>query len=324
MKTKEELLQLHQDTVANFNSMRQEGLIDDAQLKQLTNNADQELQQYLENFMEEGMPNQQYAAEVDGLVEAEVLKSRFGAAILELGYEAGLDSVDELVEGLAEEFGNNPEEIEAVLTGDALPDEDFVMAVIELFQLDESDIEDLAEAAAEAWDDYSFVMEEAEGQSDESNMAQYSAPTFAPAPAQNQSQSRIDQLENEIAQFQSREELKDMLDERVNKVADLVREGHIPPVVANALIGNFEMNGNDRIAAFSQVAADNNVSLEAELHATDKLIDVFTKLRLGDQGMFDRFVEDEVAEFEQNENKQYEDLANAALSAFNEQHGYRR
>lgn len=322
------LYKLHEDTVNNLHNMYQEGAITEAQFNEYKQNVDKELQDNLASFsgeQEQMEVSENYQAEVDELVESEVLKTQFGTAILELGAEVGYDSVNELSEDLAEALDNDVDQTNAVLTGDALPNEEFVMALIDLFELDDEDAEDIIASAQEAWQDYEFLMD-SQGEEDEmpeegnySNQLQYQA-NFN---GQEQSSQRVQELENKISEFESRDALKDLLNDRVQKVENLVRDFHMPPVVAEAIIGNFNTSSNDRIAAFSETAKNNNVTLEAEIHATDKVIDIFEKLQLGDTALFQQYADDEVAEFESSEDQQVDQLAQGSLSAFRKQNAER-
>jgi hypothetical protein len=314
MNEEQELRKLHEDTVNNLYSMFQEGAIDEAQFNDLKANADNELSQYLAHF---SAPQQQtanfssnYEEEVAMLVEGEQLKTQFGAAILELGAEAGYESVDDLAEDLAAMLGNDIDQINAVLVGDAVPNEDFIDAIIQVFELDDEDAEDLIMSAQEAWEDFEYALGGEEEEMTE-DYSQYQRPQaqFNSLSYVGNSDGKVQELEQKLAQFESRDALKDLLTERVQKVENLVRDFHMPPAVAESVIGNFEMSANDRIAAFSATAEANNVSLESEIHATDKVIDIFENLRLGDTGLFQQYVGQEEAEFSQYE--QAADLAEA-------------
>jgi nickel-dependent lactate racemase len=80
-----------------------------------------------------------------------------------------------------------------------------------------------------------------------------------------------------LANFKAEQVMKDALNEREAKAEALVREGKMPPVIYEKLFANFNSD-NEKIAAFSQVANANGVSLEAELHSIDKVLDVFDEM----------------------------------------------
>jgi hypothetical protein len=219
--------------------------------------------------------------------------NRFGAALLEIGELGGYTDLQDYISDLSEMTGNAPGDILDLINGDALPSEDFSDYVSDMFGLDDDLADDLYDATLEAYEDEGYEIEE-EGYYEDDDLEGYYEDNLEedyddawedgymeeidPLEEEVQySQARIDQLENTIAEFQTSQNLKNALDERMIYAAGLVQEGKMPPVVAETLFGEFNTE-DDRVAAFSAVAQSNGVSLEAELHSIDKVLEIFDSL----------------------------------------------
>jgi hypothetical protein len=69
----------------------------------------------------------------------------------------------------------------------------------------------------------------------------------------------------------------------------------------NILFSSFDTE-DDRIAAFSQVAEANGNTLTEELTAIEKTLEIFSRMGLGELGLFSQLIEDEsVGEFSQED-----------------------
>ena len=273
--------------------------------------------------MENGENSSQMEEDLAQIAEAQVLNNRFGAALLELGVMSDYDSVDSLILDLAENTANTEEDVANVLTGDNIPDEDFVIAMIEHFGLDQEDAEDLYEAAGESWEQ--VEMEESENQFNQQNNQQNKAyfnenmnnqnsQTIDVEKNQNNSniQQELQELREQTAKFEAEKNLKEGLNQRINQAEALVQNGDMPPVVREWMLGNFQQSNDEQLAYFSQTAEANGVSLEAELHAIDKVLSTFNQLELSRNALFDAIASeqvDEEAQFEKQKEKQAEEIA---------------
>jgi hypothetical protein len=108
-------------------------------------------------------------------------------------------------------------------------------------------------------------------------------------------------LESQIAEFQVQNALKDTLHKLDLRGQELVNNGDMPPMAYNILFSSFDTE-DDRIAAFSQVAEANGNTLTEELTAIEKTLEIFSRMGLGELGLFSQLIEDEsVGEFSQED-----------------------
>lgn len=196
-----------------------------------------------------------------------------GATLLELGDELGYEDAEEYLYDLSDELGLDPEETLALITTDEEPDEQLSYDVLgALGLLDEEETED------EEYDEE----EEVEDEIEQEEPASYSA--YDP---------RVDQLESQIAEFQAANALKDVLHKLDTQAQNLIEAGDLPPVAYDILFGAFDSE-DDRIAAFSQVAESNGNNLNEELVKIQGALELFERMGLGEIGLFNELIEDEV------------------------------
>lgn len=196
-----------------------------------------------------------------------------GATLLELGDELGYEDAEEYLYDLSDELGFDPEETLALITTDEEPDEQLSYDVLgALGLLDEEETED------EEYDEE----EEVEDEIEQEEPASYSA--YDP---------RVDQLESQIAEFQAANALKDVLHKLDTQAQNLIEAGDLPPVAYDILFGAFDSE-DDRIAAFSQVAESNGNNLNEELVKIQGALELFERMGLGEIGLFNELIEDEV------------------------------
>jgi hypothetical protein len=301
-----ELLNLYNQTVENFDEMLTAGVISKDDYAELKNDALEELNYYLsdlegfnieeENESEEGDYSTSKNSDLATFSSGFEPQTRFGAALIELGYRQGYENVKDLIGDLAEATGNEEENIFELLIGEAAPDDNFAFHATELFGLDENESLDLVAAGYEArGEDFEEVLnlledEETNEESEEDN-AVY---------------SRVNELEDELANFKAEQVMKDALSQRESVGYSLVQQGKMPPVIYDKLFANFNSD-SDKIAAFSKVANANGVSLEAELHSIDKVLDIFDSMP--EMGVFTSYSDELKSEEELNEDMAIEQQA---------------
>lgn len=262
--------QLFEETISNFEKMLNEGQINEEEYNSLVTNAYLELQERLAEEIgveEEDVEEALAATYSDDYESAEFsVGNRFGAALLELGDVNGYTDLEDYIEDLAQITDNSPEDIFDLITGDAVPDNELVLALNEIFELPENYQADLLlagiEARGEDINDYLTDDEDEEDYEDDED------------DEDEENYSRLYELENEIANFQYENLVKDKLAELTEKAYYLVDSGYMPPVVAEKIVGNFNLS-SDRIAAFSAVCNYNNVDPEKELYFMEKTLELF-------------------------------------------------
>lgn len=197
-----------------------------------------------------------------------------GATLLEIGDELGYTDAEEYLMDLSDELGLDPEETFALITTDEEPDEQLSYDVLGALGLLEDE-----EELDEEYDEEEEVEDE---EYEEETAASYSA--FDP---------RVDQLESQIAEFQAANALKDVLHKLDTQAQSLIEAGDLPPVAYDILFGTFDSE-DDRIAAFSQVAESNGNNLNEELVKIQGALELFERMGLGEIGLFNELIEDEV------------------------------
>jgi hypothetical protein len=311
-----ELLGLYNETVSNFDEMLDSGVISEDDYAELKNDALEELNYYLsdlegfnieeENEYEEG----DYSSSSDLATFSSGVEpqTRFGAALIELGYQQGYTEIEDLITDLADATGNDEESIFELVMGTAAPDDNFALHASELFELNENTSLDLIAAGYEArGEDFDEVMNLLEEDDYEENEEEDDAVY-----------SRVGELEDELANFKAEQIMKDALSTREATGHSLVREGKMPPVIYEKLFANFNSD-SDKIAAFSKVASANGVSLEAELHSIDKVLDIFESMP--ELGVFTSFMNDVRTEEEIDEEMELEQQAERQIQLRKQRQG---
>lgn len=274
----QDLLELYQDTLDNFDEMISAGTINAEQYHQLRANAFDEYTAYMADL--EGID---FSASEDNVAEFSA-GNQFGAALLEYGAEQGYEDAEEYVYDLASHLGVEPDEVVDLISSEYEPDENVVYAVAgSLGLVDESEEDE---------NDYEY--EEPEEEYD--SAADY----------------RVAELENQLAEFEAEKVVTDALAKLDLKARDLVANGDLPPNAYRLIMGEFNLE-SDRVAAFSNNASVNGVSIDSEFYALNKTLDIFSTLKLGELGLFNSFVEDEISEFSNNEDYQAEQMAAATF-----------
>lgn len=236
--------------------------------------SDEQAAEFRELLMSELEEAQFGTQETDEQVAEFSAGNSLGATLLELGDELGYEDAEEYLMDLSDELGLDPEETFALITIDEEPDESLSYDVLSALGLvedeeeyDEDEIEDEVYEEEEVYDE---------------EPASYSA--YDP---------RVDELESQIAEFQASNALKDVLHKLDNKAQNLIEAGDLPPVAYDILFGSFDTE-DDRIAAFSQVAESNGNNLNEELVKIQGALELFERMGLGEIGLFNELIEDEV------------------------------
>lgn len=195
--------------------------------------------------------------------------NRFGAALLELGDVFEYDDLEEYILDLADATGVDPEDIVGCIDGDIEPDDDFVIAVAEALDLPEEYGLELLAAGYEARgeDLYELLAEDDEDYDDEDYEEDYYNEE------EDATYSMVADLEDRLAEFEIGDALKTRLADIQELVAEGLEERWITPSKARRLLGSFNRE-EDRVAAFSQMAAKNGVDLDTQLFAVEYSINL--------------------------------------------------
>jgi hypothetical protein len=231
-----------------------------------------------------------------------VPETEFGEALIkaiEMTYEVPEEAVLDIAEGT--EY--DPEDVIEMLTGDLIPDGELALEIAAILGLDEeqaSILVALAEEEIEAAleedeydDEYDDEMmdEEYEGEIDEGE-AEYAA-------ALQILEMKNRELEAKFAQAETEKRLNNVLIQQQLHAQSGVDEGWLPPAILRAEFGDFATD-DDRLATFSTTCKKNQVDIETELYARDKILAAFSRLgpimnfgRIADEALDDPDPEDE-------------------------------
>jgi hypothetical protein len=188
------------------------------------------------------------------------------ATILQLAEADGYEDVEDLINDISAYTGLDVNDVEGILDGSLVPDEELAATIADGFNLDDEDygiflqIAEEAAAGADPEDD------------DEDTEAEVNYSRFARN--QNYQDRKIQQLQSQLAEFSEQLQVSDALVELDAQGRRGLEEGWLPPVAYNTILGDFE-TPNDRFAAFSQVCGEESVSQEVELYSIRKQLEVF-------------------------------------------------
>jgi hypothetical protein len=224
--------------------------------------------------------------------------TEFGEALIKaikMTYEVPEEAVLDIAEGT--EY--DPEDVIEMLTGDLIPDGELALEIAIILGLNEEQsallvalAEEGVEAALEE-DEYDDEMmdEEYEGEIDEGE-AEYAA-------ALQILEMKNRELEAKFAQAETEKRLNNVLIQQQLHAQSGVDEGWLPPAILRAEFGDFATD-DDRLATFSTTCKKNQVDIETELYARDKILAAFSRLgpimnfgRIADEALDDPDPEDE-------------------------------
>lgn len=203
----------------------------------------------------------EYSADDSDVAEFSV-GTRFGAALLELGEAAGYEDLESLISDIAEITENDVDDIAGLITGDTEPTDELAAYLGRCFELDEDLTTDLRLAAMEARGE---TLEDYETEDESNPEAEY---------------SEVSALQDRLAEFEQNQAIRDSLSELELKAKEVM-----PPAALRVMFGDFQLE-SDRVAAFSQTAQLNNVSVDVELYAMQKAVELFEKAGLNKLAMF--------------------------------------
>jgi len=160
-----------------------------------------------------------------------------------------------------------------------------VLAALDRGDLDEEDLyedgseeemEEIDEEDEDSDDDEEDEVEQPSIKSKKDSRAVYSA-----------IDPRLQELESKIADFELNSELKNRLSEIAEFARQGINDGWLSRAKRDLLLGSFERE-DDRVAAFSQTAEQNNVDLYTQLYAVQFALEADEAC--GERVMFSRYV----------------------------------
>jgi hypothetical protein len=213
----------------------------------------------------------------------------FGELLLDLiEAQYGESNIDAGIEAIMSTTGLPEDEIVAIISGDVIvEDESLLSSIIDAFpDADDADLEVIVNVATAVDEqDRADLIEEIEA--DEADMEMEEMPMeedeeMAPMGYYDQTAqfaqhnaSRINQLENQLAEFQYSTVLSNELKDLDAYASRYVDSEMLPPSYKTMLIGNFQ-DDSERLAQFSQTAAQNGVDIETMLFATRYAMSMLT------------------------------------------------
>jgi hypothetical protein len=222
----------------------------------------------------QGLANFSEEEELEDEVEEVSPANEVGDFLLQVGEELGYEDYDEFVEDLAEELEVDPDALDALISEEEVSEEDAAYILGRFGLLEDEDQED----------DYEDEDEEDYEEEDEENYNAYL----------DQTEFRINQLEDVVSQAEFSKNLYNALSEREAIARQMVNEEALPPVFYNILFNAPE--GIDISAEFSAMCTSKGVTEEAELHAIDTVLSLFSLVPFGELVYFEAYVDD-TAEF---------------------------
>jgi len=238
--------------------------------------------------------------------------NELGALLLEIGEKAEYEDPNDFLEDLSEYLDISIDDAYNLITSEEEFDEDTKYAVLDSFGLldEEEGYEDDVEDEYE--DDVEGEYEDdVEGEYEDDVEGEYEDDVVYSA-----YDSRINELENQLAEFQDFNVVKQTLNQLDQRARNLVMNGDMPSRGYDILFSNIA-DDDARVAAFSQLADSNGVSMEVELQATNKCLDFMERLGLGELGLFDDLVsEEELAAFGIEENPELDAEIEAIASKY--------
>lgn len=214
-------------------------------------------------------------------------KNAFGELLLDLidaqyegDYAAG-------VQALIEATGLTNEEVEAIINGDTVvDDENLLAAIIQAFPgADDDDLEVIVNVATSVdAEDRDALLDSIEGAEAEGEMveegveeedpelaaASYGYNTYNTANFgyNNMENQRLAHLEQKLANFEYASAISNKLKQLDFMASQAVANEALPRSYKTMLVGNFSSD-NERLARFSQIAAENGVDVPTMLFATE-------------------------------------------------------
>ena len=244
-----------------------------------------------------------------GMEEDEMMtfvpETEFGEALIE-AIEMTYEVPEEAILDIAEGTEYDPEDVIEMLTGDLVPDSELAFEIAVILGLDEEEASILVALAEDeinaalAEEEYDEDMEMGEYDDEEyEDMDEDMDEEGAYAAAIQTLELQNRELEAKFAQAETEKRLNNVLIQQQLHAQSGVDEGWLPPTILRAEFGNFATD-DDRLATFSTTCKKNQVDIETELYARDKILAAFSRLgpimnfgRIADEALDDPDPEDE-------------------------------
>lgn len=281
MTTRKQLSDLYDFTIENIDKDLQRKLLSQTEAKRAKQAAFNEYQEYLAEF--EGVAT---------LDEEEIIVgNEFGQALVDIADENDWDLQD-----LAEILGADPDYIEELISDEEVPDDELIDQVVDIFD----SYQEEEEAYDDEEDDEDEELEESDAE--ETEEASYSFRSRNQANFSDYQARKVQELEEKVLLMEREKEVIAAFNERQTFAAQMVANGDMPPAVYNYLIGS--LDGTDNLAQFSEYCDENEVPGDVRLYALDTVLDVFSKMGLGESGLFMAYADQvEAAEFNSEESQ---------------------
>lgn len=291
------------ETLDRIDQMEYSGELDEEEAAQSRLLANEEYRELMANYARNGsVANFEFddaGMEGDKMMTF-VPETEFGEALIEaikMTYEVPEEAVLDIAEGT--EY--DPEDVIEMLTGDLIPDGELALEIAIILGLDEEQsallvalAEEGVEAALEE-DEYDDEMMDEEDVGEEGMGSE--GGEYAAALQTLKMQNR--ELEAKFAQAETEKRLNNVLIQQQLHAQSGVDEGWLPPAILRAEFGDFATD-DDRLATFSTTCKRNQVDIETELYARDKILAAFSRLgpimnfgRIADEALDDPDPEDE-------------------------------
>lgn len=282
---------LFRATINKINTDEQNGLLDPDTADQLRGQAVQDYEEMIDDLVDEDSfeeEDEMMDYSTGSTLATFSAGNRFGAALQQLATDEFVDP-DEAIYEIAEHTGYEPEYILGLITGEYVPDEELASEIAEVFDTTATDenayngLLALGEEARGGDED-----DNEEGDEETENFSRYLA----------DKDRRIQDLEAEFASAKTEHLVSERLMELEQTASCGVREGWFPPIAYKEMFAEFNSD-KDKLAAFSSVCQKNQVDLETELYATEKVLSLFE--RCGQQISFGAAVEEQLSDSEIDE-----------------------
>lgn len=314
-----------QDTLANINTAESKKLMEADQATQLRLQA---LEDFNARVLEESgydldenddEDEENYSNDMDLATFA--ANSAVGSALVGL-IEDEYETAEDGIAALSEATGYDEETILGILSGEYVPDESLIDDIVQVFDMDEDEYLGLHYLASETRQDDMFGLHangseyEDDDENYDSDEEDNDSDDYEEEEGEDSQQySRINQLEEQLANFQLQKDLSREIDIILRDAESLVETGNLLPVEYNALFGELpDCLDDEKVALFSNSCESNGIDLETQLYSLRHYLKVAEKR--GSLNMFGRIAENQ-ASFSSNQSLQEKELDKKARHTAN-------
>lgn len=208
----------------------------------------------------------------------------FGELLLDL-ITAQYGDMDAGIQALMDATGLAEEEVVAIISGDTIVDtEDLLSSIVDAFpDADDDDLAVIVQVATGVNEEDRAALEQSlEGEESPVEEATEAPSEEMPAETEEQfskydamNQKRLEQLEQQLADFQYSSALNSALKDIAHQASTAVQSNALPPALQTLLIGNFSSD-EERLSRFAAAAQENGVSVETLLFATNYALSMFS------------------------------------------------